>query len=1038
VIFSGAFMALVQGGGISGFFQALAGIIAPMSPHFAALAQSIAFSVDPMAKLVGLINTAIPGFSTFATVMQGLGSVLGTAFSVLLSGNIGGAFTALNAGLSMMGMGLMTANPLLSTLFSTLGTVGAFIQTNFVPILQVIGSVLLSSFLPLPTVINGVIGLFTNMGAIIGTASGAFTAFAAAETPAAGAMAVFTALGGPVIAMFAGIAIGAAALYTAWVNNFGGIQQATAGALAAVQGLVSTVLAQIVGFWTTYGGQIVATATATWMSVSQTVGEFASALLGIVTPVLMIIANVIADHGAEIQALFAQTWQTIGVVIQAAMALIRGTIIPLLQGVGAFIAAHSSEIQAVLGGAWTIISTIISATLSVISGVITATMQAVQGNWTGAWATIQSTVATVGKALLTILQASLSGIGPLFKLALDAALAVVVGFVGSFSKAGGDIVRGIANGIKSAAGAVISAITGIMGSAIQAGKDAILSKSPSKVSADEIGVPFVQGIVVGIEKSADLLKKAARTLSKQLTEEMKKVATDAAEAFTKALQAGLDASVGFKNTALDNLKHLQDLKGDTSGLKTEQDKLKQLQQELADLQAGKAPGGGTSSGSDPVKVARELEDYTRNRGEEEAKINGIISERDQKIADIQNSSNFDQDYYDAQGKLVKGKISQIEDLNKDYADKLTTAQTRIDDIDRTHTRFLEDQANAGTGTGGSGGTDNSAAIAAKQAEIAAQQGTITAEQGREATRKQIADNAAYQISVEKAKADQISKIDAKTGAAYFALRSQQILDLADLQAQQADARAKGDNEATDDIAAQLELTQELQAAQTAQFAAQAKADSPYAQMITDLTDLQNKLQAEKEHDAYFRDMNDKNSNSLDERRRYEKINNEVLQDQAALDSVTAQLAMLGKASIDGIVSGVQGQQTVLDSAVVGALNAAQAQAEQALGIHSPSKVWAQAIGAPSAQGIGVGFADAMKSVQQNMAATITPSLMGSTVSPNASASQIANSYSNSYAPVLNIDARGAQSGVGSEIAYHINQVLDRRTASAATRRRMAT
>ena len=64
-------------------------------------------------------------------------------------------------------------------------------------------------------------------------------------------------------------------------------------------------------------------------------------------------------------------------------------------------------------------------------------------------------------------------------------------------------------------------------------------------------------------------------------------------------------------------------------------------------------------------------------------------------------------------------------------------------------------------------------------------------------------------------------------------------------------------------------------------------------------------------------MDDKGSSA------YNKVTKEINQDQAALDEVTKQLAFVGQAAIDGIVSGVRGQQVQLSQALVDAMATAK-------------------------------------------------------------------------------------------------------------------
>lgn len=75
---------------------------------------------------------------------------------------------------------------------------------------------------------------------------------------------------------------------------------------------------------------------------------------------------------------------------------------------------------------------------------------------------------------------------------------------------GASIAQGVAGGIHSNAGLVAAAAVAMVDSAIAAGKAAAVSHSPSKRAADELGLPLIQGVVMGIYAGMPALQDAAR------------------------------------------------------------------------------------------------------------------------------------------------------------------------------------------------------------------------------------------------------------------------------------------------------------------------------------------------------------------------------------------------------------------------------------------------------------------------------------------------------------------------------------------------
>jgi hypothetical protein len=122
-------------------------------------------------------------------------------------------------------------------------------------------------------------------------------------------------------------------------------------------------------------------------------------------------------------------------------------------------------------------------------------------------------------------------IGPAFMQSLNSSLngpdwAAIKNLVDTM---GGDMVRGMANGILRDASSVAAAMVNATAAAVAAAQSEIDSHSPSKVTEEKIGKPMVQGIAVGIAKGADDL------------------AAVAVNAVTSAVSAGMSKALDLTN-----------------------------------------------------------------------------------------------------------------------------------------------------------------------------------------------------------------------------------------------------------------------------------------------------------------------------------------------------------------------------------------------------------------------------------------------------------------------------------------------------------
>ena len=262
----------------------------------------------------------------------------------------------------------------------------------------------------------------------------------------------------PIIAAVgAAIAIGAA-LQGAWQANFGGIQQATATAMTAVQGVITAVLGVVSEFWAAHGDEIVAFTGEAWGQIQEIVGTIAA-----------IVATVVST---------------------------------VFGGIASFIGEHGTEIQTVLSVAWNVIQTTIETVLNVIQGVVNTVLAVMQGDWKTAQEEIQGIVETLGEFLsdqFDNIKTLITELGPDL---LDAATSV-----------GKAIVDGIADGISSAAGAIADAARSAAKAALDAAKSALGIKSPSQVFADEVGRNVSLGMAQGVMAAASIPVAATQAVA---------------------------------------------------------------------------------------------------------------------------------------------------------------------------------------------------------------------------------------------------------------------------------------------------------------------------------------------------------------------------------------------------------------------------------------------------------------------------------------------------------------------------------------------
>lgn len=502
------------------------------------------------ASLAGGVQFAINGVVSGITSLVGVIKPLANYFSTVVKEG-----QPLNAWLSQL-------SPTMSTIAFTIGG----IVTQFMGLGTVIKplsnyfSTVVKEGQPLNAWLTQLSPTMATVAYTIGTVVGAFSEaswFAGSFTEQIGAtidtlmgvtdtVGPLQALGAQINTIFVNLPTLLAGVLTSLSSlDFGAIfEPLIASAQARITTLidiVSGVFAVISNVITQYGSQIATSTEAAFSAVLNTAVAVFAGVNDVITAVLGQVAIFIQANGQDIANFVAQTWLQIADIVKLAMDLINATVVPILQGIGAFIQAHSAEIQAVLGAAWTVIKTIITTALDLIKTVITVVLQAINNDWSGAWNTIQQFSARFVTALLQVFKAGLEMLKNEFILLVDAIKAIFNGLTGNAKNIGTDIINGILNGLKSAGSGIISYLTGLAGDALGAAKKALHIGSPSKLFADQVGVPIILGMVQGMEKAyPQALKWLKGNLGKKLTDY-------------------LNTMSGFARGNLDIFKSLRDL-----------------------------------------------------------------------------------------------------------------------------------------------------------------------------------------------------------------------------------------------------------------------------------------------------------------------------------------------------------------------------------------------------------------------------------------------------------------------------------------------
>lgn len=143
------------------------------------------------------------------------------------------------------------------------------------------------------------------------------------------------------------------------------------------------------------------------------------------------------------------------------------------------------------------IGNVIGTVFPVINVILNGLLSLLKGDFTTVWGSIKTTISTAWTNIQTAVQTGIDGV----KTKLTELISSAVDF-------GRDLAGGIAKGISNGASAIANAAKDAAANALQAAKDFLGIASPSKVFAEDVGLPISQGVAAGILRGASDIANA--------------------------------------------------------------------------------------------------------------------------------------------------------------------------------------------------------------------------------------------------------------------------------------------------------------------------------------------------------------------------------------------------------------------------------------------------------------------------------------------------------------------------------------------------
>jgi phage-related protein len=255
-----------------------------------------------------------------------------------------------------------------------------------------------------------------------------------------------------------------------------------------------------------------------WPGIQAAIGSAITSIVGFVNDPLTPTINTIIALMAPILAWVVENWpliqRTIGTVLTAIQTTVN-TVMPALRlAFDVAFAAIKLTVQTVIDS---------------VLGIVKAAMQLINGDTAGALKTLQETFGRVWERIKTVIGSAIEAIKPIIASGMLAVKEKILSLMGEavtymeslpakFFTLGGNIIKGMWDGISGMSQWFRDKFSQWISATLPEWAQKLLGiASPSKVAAEEIGKPFVQGIMQGILDGSTALRGTIREVAGAMT-----------------------------------------------------------------------------------------------------------------------------------------------------------------------------------------------------------------------------------------------------------------------------------------------------------------------------------------------------------------------------------------------------------------------------------------------------------------------------------------------------------------------------------------
>ena len=259
-------------------------------------------------------------------------------------------------------------------------------------------------------------------------------------------------------------------------------------------------------------GSLISALTQVGGTIMSTLTPVINNLAAVFRTVLPVIQQQFQTWGTAIQNVINAVFPFVQTVVTTVMNIINGIITTVLAALQGDWNGVWTGIQNIAARVWNGIQNIVTAGINAVSNVVSSVMNALSNTWSGVWNTVKNLASSAWNGITNTVRNGVNAVGNTVN-SIGGKIKGAFSNAGSWLvSAGNNIIQGLINGIKGAIGNAVAAVKNAASSIVNAAKSALGIHSPSRVFRDEVGKMIPAGLGVGVTMNEKLAVQPVQSM----------------------------------------------------------------------------------------------------------------------------------------------------------------------------------------------------------------------------------------------------------------------------------------------------------------------------------------------------------------------------------------------------------------------------------------------------------------------------------------------------------------------------------------------